>query len=329
MMKKYTLTYCTLVASLLFSFAAGQASAMQVSFMGRLANFEGNSSTLWSRLAVDKERTEVITLNPRQRDIRIYNATGMEVFDFGENVKIAGATDIDLGEDGDMYLVYPRRGQKLQRLDYKGEPLGYIDLHEIPADFMPFEPSIIQYMNGRLYLADAGSMDVVVTDTEGVFQKGYHLRHELLKLAEAFKGAPGEDAITDPEKFKFLDIFGLCVDQEGNIYFTIPVLFAAFKYTVDGEMQTFGQPGSAPGKFGVVAGINTDKHGNVYVSDRLRSVVMIFDVKLNFRTEFGYRGFRPGSLIVPDDVDVDDEKGLIYVAQAANRGVNVYRIIED
>jgi DNA-binding beta-propeller fold protein YncE len=58
-------------------------------------------------------------------------------------------------------------------------------------------------------------------------------------------------------------------------------------------------------------------------------VVLIFDQKFNFRTEFGYRGTSPGSLIVPDDVVVDDTNGLIYVAQAGMRGVNVYRIIRE
>ena len=91
-------------------------------------------------------------------------------------------------------------------------------------------------------------------------------------------------------------------------------------------MLMFGSPGSAPGKFGVVAGITTDKFGNVFVSDRLRSVVMIFDSKFNFQTEFGYRGTQPDSLIVPDDIVVDDEKGLLYVAQAANRGVSVFKL---
>lgn len=331
MMKKCKFTCLALAVSLLPVLVAGQAGAVQVSFMGRLANFQGIVNSLWSKIAVDKERTEVFTLNPRQRDIRIFNETGMEVFAFGDDVELAGATDIDLGEEGNIYLVYPRvREYKILRLDYKGEPLDFIDLKEFPEEYLPFQPDSMQYMDGRLYLADTGTMEAVVTDTEGVFIKGYHLKIALQRMEEEFKGRPGEEAMTDPERFKFLDMTGFCVDNQENIYFTISSLFAAFKLQADGgKLQMFGDAGSAPGKFGVVAGITTDTRGNIYVTDRLRSVVLIFDDNFNFRTEFGYRGFGPGNMIVPDDVIVDDEKGLIYVAQAANRGVNVYRIIEE
>lgn len=331
MMKKYSRTYLAVAVSFLLTFAAGQAGAMQVSFMGRLANFQGMMDSLWSKIAVDKERAEVFTLNPRQRDVRIFNRTGMEIFSFGDDVELAGATDIDLGEDGNIYLVYPRGDEhKIMRLDYKGEPLANIDLKEFPEEYIPFNPESMQYMDGKLYMADLGSMDVVVTDIDGVFQRGYHLKSKLMSLEEEFKGRPGEEAFTDPEKFKFIDMTGFCVDQDENVYFTISSLFSAFKLPVDGgKLKVFGASGSAPGKFGVVAGIATDSQGNIYVSDRLRSVVLIFDRNLNFRTEFGYRGTSPGSLIVPDDVVVDDKNDFIYVAQAAMRGVNVYRIIRD
>jgi hypothetical protein len=304
---------------------------MQISFMGRLANFHGIMDSLWSKIAVDEERAEVFTLNPRQRDVRIFNQSGMETFSFGDNVELAGATDIDLGEDGNIYLVYPRvQEHKILRLDYKGEPLASISLKDFPEEFLPFRPESMQYMDGRLYMADYGSMDAVVTDIDGKFIRGYHLKSALMSLEDEFKGRPGEEAMTDPEKFKFMDMAGFCVDREENIYFTISSLFAAFKLPADGgRLQMFGYPGSAPGKFGVVAGITTDDQGNIFVADRLRSVVLIFDSNFNFRTEFGYRGTSPGSLIVPDDVVVDDKNGLIYVAQAAMRGVNVYRFIEE
>lgn len=303
------------------------ANAVDVNFIGRLANFDGILPSLWSRIALDKERTEAFILSPRQRDIRIFNETGMEIFEFGDDVELAGATDLDIGEEGNIYLVFPRvKTHKLVRLDYKGEPLEFFDLKQFPDEFLPFKPDRMQYKDGSLYLADTGSMDVVITDINGVFKKGYHLKAALQALEDEFKGRPGEESMTDPERFKFLDMTGFCVDQDGSIYFTISVLFSAFKYS-EGKLEMFGDAGSGPGKFGVVAGIDTDKYGNIYVSDRLRSVVMIFDPAFKFQKEFGYRGTRPGSLIVPDDVTVDDEKGMIYVAQAANRGVSVYRLV--
>jgi len=68
--------------------------------------------------------------------------------------------------------------------------------------------------------------------------------------------------------------------------------------------------------------------GDVYVTDRLRSVALVFDPKLNFQTEFGYRGSQPSSLIVPDDV-ATDRRGNVYVAQVANRGVSVFSVVHE
>jgi len=332
MMKKSFLTYGILLASLLcLIIMACQASASRFSYKGNLANFDGNINSLWSRIVVDKEMNEVIIYNPRKVDIRIFNSAGMETFRFGDNLSLYGVTDLDLGAEGEMYLVYPgKKEYKILRLDYKGEPLAYIDLKNFPEDFLPFRPNLIQYVEGMLYLADPEALNVVVTDLEGSFQKGYHFESEVKKLRDEMLKAEGGEK--DPNAINLTplsdEMFGFCVDRDGSIFFTVPTMFTVFKYSPDGEMKTFGESGSAPGKFGVIASVTTDRKGNIYISDRLRSKVIIFDSNFNLLDEFGGRGVRPGSLIVPDDVAVDDVRGLIYVAQAALRGVSVFRMID-
>ncbi len=154
---------------------------------------------------------------------------------------------------------------------------------------------------------------MVVTDLEGVYQKGYHLKEELVRISEDLEDRPGGESLFDPEQFKYIDMFGFHVDQTGTFFFTVPALFSAFSYVPDlGELAVFGAAGSGPGKFGVVAGITTDGKGNIYVSDRLRSVVMIFNSNLEFQTEFGFRGLNRGNLIVPDDLVVDGRRGYVY-----------------
>lgn len=328
-MKSSLLTYGILASIFLLSVGVRPANGIRGVFVERLANFEGIVPSLWPRVAVDEERTEVFTLDLRERRIRIFDGNGMEIFSIGDNVELSGATDIDVGEDGDIYVVYPRGEEhKILRLDYKGELLGTVDPKNFPDDFQTFSPSQVQYKDGMLYLADFSSMDIVVTDTEGLFQKGYHFKSELRKLKEDFEGKPGGEEFTSEERFEMVDMFGFWVDREGNIFITVPVLFTVFKLTVEGEITLFGTAGGAPGKFGVISGIVTDRNGYIYVSDRLRSVVLIFNSSFNFQSEIGLRGFRPGSLVVPNDMVINNEKGLIYVAQAANRGVSVFRIIE-
>lgn len=308
-----------------------RAGAMQVTFMARLANFEGVVPSLWAKIALDRERKEIIVLNPRKRDIRIFNEAGMQIYTIGDNVEVSGATDIDVDENGNIYLVFPRaRNHKIIKLDYKGKFIAALEMENLPEDFSSFSPRFIQYLDGELFLADAASLNVVVTDARGNFQKGYHLKDAIMQLEDDFSDPNKEKAAETQDPFEDLGLSGFCVDRHKNIYFTIASRFSAFKLPADGgELRVFGTSGSGPGKFGVVAGIATDSQGNIYVTDRLRSVVIIFDGNFSFVTEFGFRGDYPGSLMVPDDIIVDDRRGRIYVAQAANRGVSIFKIITD
>ena len=167
-------------------------------------------------------------------------------------------------------------------------------------------------------------------DADGGFQEGYDLNAILRRYLgdddRLKKQAENPDWADD--RLEDISINGFHVDKRGNMFFTVPVLFSAYRLSADGRLAEFGRPGSAPGKFGVVAGIVTDDMGFIYVTDRLRSVVLVFDRNFVFQTEFGYRGGRPSNLIVPDDVAIDAD-GNVYVAQAANRGVSVFRMAYD
>jgi DNA-binding beta-propeller fold protein YncE len=103
------------------------------------------------------------------------------------------------------------------------------------------------------------------------------------------------------------------------------VLFKAYILSPDGKLNWFGKPGGAPGRFNVVAGIVEDSKGNYVIADKLKCAILVFDKKFNFMTEFGYRGFRPENLIVPDDIAID-KNDRIYVTQARKRGVSVFKL---
>jgi DNA-binding beta-propeller fold protein YncE len=169
----------------------------------------------------------------------------------------------------------------------------------------------MDYRNGRLYLLDNNSLQLAVTDSNGVFLSGYDL---------------GTMLDIDPQKRITTQIGGFSVDRGGNIYFTVPVIFSAYRLSPEGTLDFFGKPGSAPGRFNIVGGIVADDRGYIYVADRLKSAVLIFDKNFKFLHEFGYRGRKSYNLIAPNDLDLDTQ-GRLYVSQLASIGVSVFNVI--
>jgi hypothetical protein len=170
------------------------------------------------------------------------------------------------------------------------------------------------YRDGEFLFLSSSKMQVVVTDRNGVFRKGFDLA-DLLEIPE--KDRPNTE------------IFGFNLDSEGNMLFTVPVLFSAYIVSPEGKMAgSFGKAGSAPGMFGVVSGIAKDDQGNYLVVERLRSVVMVFDKEFRFLREFGYRGDKPANLIRPNEIAVGNA-GKLYVTQVRERGVAVFSVTSN
>ncbi|MBW2401996.1 MAG: hypothetical protein JRG80_22555 [Deltaproteobacteria bacterium] len=290
-----------------------------------LHNFSGPVRSQWAKLAVDLEHNEIYALNQRANDIRIFNEHGMETFVFGDGY--ANAADITIGHDGDIWILTTGyRSAAVHLLTYRGEHVAELELKNIPAKFSEFIADRLVYKNHSLYLVDSDALLVIVVDERGYFKAGHDLNTPVKpQITRENRKRKIESTDWKKKQLETIELNGFSVDNDGNMYFTVPVLFSAFRLSPEGHVSRFGRPGSAPGKFGVVAGIAVDGKGNVYVADRLRSVVLVFDRYFMFQGEFGYRGDRPANLIVPDDLAIDNN-GNVYVGQAANRGVSVFRV---
>jgi DNA-binding beta-propeller fold protein YncE len=90
-------------------------------------------------------------------------------------------------------------------------------------------------------------------------------------------------------------------------------------------LNWFGKPGSASGRFNIVTGIARDSKGNYLVVDKLKCAVMVFDQNFKFITQFSERGYKPGYLVAPDDIAIDN-RDRIYVTQTARKGVSVFKL---
>jgi hypothetical protein len=287
-------------------------------FLYNLANFYGKVPYSDVRIRVDRASGEVYVVE--RGIVRVFNETGMEFFWFGDNPELESIYDLAVDEKGDLFLLSFNLTNAsdpkyfLVRCNYRGDAKVKLTVTGLPPKFSHFFPNYMFYRDGNFLFLSSSKMQVVVTDRNGVFLKGYDLA-DILEIPE--KDRPNTE------------IFGFNLDSDGNMLFTVPVFFKAYVVTPDGKVAaSFGKAGSAPGLFGVVSGIAKDDRGNYLVVERLRSVVMVFSKEFQFLKEFGYRGDKPGNLIRPDEVAVGNA-GKIFVTQVRNRGVSVFNVTTD
>jgi len=299
-------------------FPAQASAEVRSTYLYSLANFQGKLPYNDVRVRVDRVRDEVYIVE--RGIVRIFNDAGMEFFWFGDNPELESIYDLAVDEKGDIFLLsfnftHPENPKYfLIRCNYRGDKKEKLMLAGFPSGHPNFFPNYMFYQNGRFLFLSSSQMRAVVTDRNGVFQKGYDLAN-ILEIPE--KDRPNTE------------IFGFNLDPEGNMLFTVPVLFKAFVVSPDGKVTaSFGKAGSAPGLFGIVSGIAKDAQGNYLVAERLRSVVMVFDKEFRFLKEFGYRGDKPGNLIRPSELAVGNA-GKLYVTQVRNRGVSVFSVTND
>ena len=257
----------------------------------------------------DRERNEVYVLY--QNIVRVFNDSGMEIYRFGDDLDLGQLLDIAVDREGEIFLLTYRDSRStIVRCNYRGEPKATIEFRGLPAQFVDFSPNRMIYRQGSFYLASPLGMKLAIADREGNFRRGYDLI-PLFELEETDRGN--------------VEISGFFVDGGGNVAMTIPSLFRVFIVSPDGAVTWFGKPGGGPGRFNIAAGIARDSKGNYLVVDRLKGSVLVFDKSFNFTAQFGVRGYKPGELISPNDIAIDNQD-RIYVTQMGRRGVSVYAL---
>lgn len=286
---------------------AGDYSA---NFLYTLSDFSGTKAFSSARVNQDMAKSEIYAMIGEA--VSIFNASGMEVYRFDYDSNIGIVSDVAVLSNGQL-AVLASKGPltRLVRCSFRAEPLGNIDLKGLPPDFTGFSPSRVYSRDGKLYLINLSAMRVVITDEDGLFVKGIDLAKEL-GMSEKEREETG--------------IGGFAIDRDGGFLFTVPATASVYLLSPDGKTRVFGKRGSAPGRFGVVTGIAVDRNGNILVADKLRCVVMVFE-PTNFAMlkEFGSRGFKPGNLIGPDDILIDNQNKA-YVSSLRGRGISVYQL---
>lgn len=167
----------------------------------------------------------------------------------------------------------------------------------------------------RLYVADAGSHQVVVYDGRGEWLKSFGKRGS----------AAGE----------FNYPLDLEVDGEGNLYVLDAMNARVQVFDGDGKfLRTFGERGTSLGSFQMAKGIAVDRSGHVYVTDGVGHRFVIFDLQGNHLMTLGGRTSTegklglPGGFDMPKGIDADAEDG-IWVVDSFNRMVHKYQFLNE
>lgn len=286
-----------------------RAAEYKTTFLYSLSDFSGPRPFDGARLSMDRVKQEIYAIN---RDmVSVFNSTGMEIFRFDQDPAIGSFIDLAFTNDQKMVVLASRGGSvRLVECNFRGELRREIKLQGLPPELANFSPNRIIYSNAKFYLASYNSMQVVITDENGTFIQSF----DLVKTLE----------LTEQQRMD-TGMGGFAVDDEGTLYFTIPTLAAVYVLKPDGTYRVFGKRGSTAGRFGVNSGIAVDRNGNILVTDKLRSTVIVFDRNFALVTEFGKRGLKPGDLVVPDEIIVDGNNRA-YVSNLRKRGVVVYQL---
>jgi hypothetical protein len=290
------------------------AATVNAFFLYKLSDFTGVTPYMGGKVRVDSDRNEIYVLHGNA--VKVYNDKGMEIYRFGDSENLGRIQDLAVDREGNILIFsYIEKGHDLEmvviRCNYRGDPQERTAIKGIPPDFMEFRPGTMVYRDGRIYLADIANLRIVVIDANGQVQKSIDLL-PIMELKEKDRGS--------------VQMGGFNVDTAGNILFTLPVLFSATVLSPDGQVSSFGESGSLPGKFAVVSDITRDNRGNIFVADRGKSVVNIFNSSFQFLREIGGRGKAPGSLVIPQEIAIDADDRM-YVTQLGNRGVSVFRMM--
>ncbi len=297
--------------ALLMASALPAQAGVRASFAYTLAEGSGPMALSWPSLTWEPRSGELYVVDHSGGVIGVFNDSGMQVFSFGDDVAVGTPSGVVATENGELFVL-ASIGSKwsVVRCNFRGEPVEKLLLKDVPTGFAElFTPSAIATAGGKLYLADKGAMKVLVIGLDGAFVSSQDLA-DLVKV--------------DARKRIGLDIRGFAVDTTGNLLFTIPSLFTAYVVSPDGRVRSFGTKGGAPGKFNVVSGIAADENGNLFLTDLLRAVVMVFDKEFHFIGEFGYRGAEPENLIAPADLVVGNRR--VFVTQSVG-GVKAFDIL--
>ncbi len=129
--------------------------------------------------------------------------------------------------------------------------------------------------------------------------------------------------------------YGVAIDDRGRVYVADFDANTVRVFDAQGQQLAnfFGEKGSKAGQFNGLGRVAVDDRRDLmYISDESNSRVQQFSLKetvagrleATYRLSFGSYGRAAGQFAYPQDVAVDENSGRVYVADMANRRIQVF-----
>jgi DNA-binding beta-propeller fold protein YncE len=216
------------------------------------------------------------------------------------------------------------------------------------------DPSLLQKpfavvvdSQGRLIIADIGSNEVKIFDTQKKSVKALHGFKGKAFGAPVCLALDGDDNIYVGDSAsghvlkyspqgKFLAFIG---GEEGafkrpasmvynprnrQLYILDTTRPRIFIYSDDGRMVArFGERGIGPGEFNYPTFLALDRQGNIYVNDTLNFRIQVFSPEGKYLSQFGEAGDGSGSINRPKGIAFDSE-GHLYISEALFSTVQIF-----
>jgi DNA-binding beta-propeller fold protein YncE len=216
-------------------------------------------------------------------------------------IKVDGGSLIGVALAGDRIFVTDSASGRLMCLDEGGHTRWTLG----PGNGLE-RPTGLAVAGDRLYVADTLGNRIVMVNFAGKVLGSFGRRG----------GGPGE--------FNFPT--NIARGPDGRLLVTDTMNFRVQAFDADGQfLAAFGKLGDGSGDFDKPKGVAVDSDGHVYVVEGVSDVVQVFDGTGKFLLAFGGSGSGAGQLWLPSGIAIVN--GLIYVADSANRRVQVFQYL--
>lgn len=200
----------------------------------------------------------------------------------------------------DRVLVSDSVAGTIFALDLEGKFLG-----ELGGEHLDRPTGIaVDAVRNRLYVADAGTHQIIVLDLDG-------------RLIDRI-GRRG----VEPGEFNYPT--NVAVDGQGHLYVSDSLNFRIQVFDADGQpLSQFGRQGDLPGYLSHPKGIALDSENHLYIVDAQFEAVQIFKPDGTLLLTFGEEGTGPGQFWLPTGIHIDSDD-RIWIADSYNRRVQVF-----